>query len=126
LIFIASATGNCPFVAFSRPIRRVLHIVASLRFLIDDLNSVGAHRRELNRVYGEMRTRQLLSEIGTKLAYVLCQGAGLARIEQDLLEASLIRDELIRQGKLTGQISHHDLPLPEAPAADAAPIEITP
>ena len=69
---------------------------------VDDLDSVGAYRRELNRVYGQMRIGAMLPETGTKLAFVLCQGAGLARIEAKLLEAEAIRRELIKLNTAAG------------------------
>lgn len=63
---------------------------------VEDLDTVAGYRRELNRVYGMMRAGQMRGEDGTKLAYVLCQGAGLARIEQELREAAAIREALVR------------------------------
>jgi len=63
-----------------------------------------------------MRCGELLPETATKMAYVLCQGASLARIEQELREAARIREELI---KLNGAGSIELLPVsPELPAAD--------
>ncbi len=63
---------------------------------VEDLETVSGYRRELNRVYGQMRAGQMQPELGTKLAYVLNTGASLARIEQELHEAALIRDELMK------------------------------
>jgi hypothetical protein len=81
---------------------------------VEDLDSVGAYRRELNRVYGQMRIGAMLPETGTKLAFVLCQGAGLARIEQELLEAEAIRNELIKlnQAAGNGAVITRSLPAP--------------
>ena len=77
---------------------------------------VTAYRTELNRVYGQMRCGELLPEVATKMAYVLCQGASLARIEQELREAALIREQLV---KLNGAGTLELLPAsPEIPAVD--------
>lgn len=76
---------------------------------LEDLETVSAYRRELNRVYGQVRSGELLPEVGTKMAFILCQGAGLARIEQELREAALIREQLV---KLNGAGAIELLPAP--------------
>jgi hypothetical protein len=87
---------------------------------LEDLESVSGYRRELNRVYGQVRSGELLPEVGTKMAFILCQGAGLARIEQELREAALIREQLVR---LNGAGAIELLPAaPEIPADPSAPM----
>lgn len=93
---------------------------------LEDLNTVTAYRTELNRVYGQMRCGDLLPEVGTKLVFVLAQGAGLARIEQELREAALIREQLIR---LNGAGAVELLSAPqdmqsEEPRSELSPITI--
>jgi hypothetical protein len=89
---------------------------------LEDLETVSAYRRELNRVYGQVRAGELLPEVGTKMAFILCQGAGLARIEQELREAALIREQLVR---LNGAGAIELLPAsPEMPGSDPTPVLI--
>jgi hypothetical protein len=94
---------------------------------IEDLNTVSAYRTELNRVYGQMRAGDLLPEVATKMAFVLCQGAGLARIEQELREAALIREQLIKLngGSAIELLPAHADEMGSSPSAtDSSPITI--
>lgn len=95
---------------------------------VEDLDSVAGYRRELNRVYGQMRAGQMAPETGTKLVFVLCQGAGLARIEEELREAAALRDELIRLNNAGPYGSQTLLPAfdggDQTDDADAAPGDV--
>ena len=113
-----------PGGAPARPLS--VELLAPVR--VEDLDTVAGYRRELNRVYGQMRAGQMPPEHGTKLVFVLCQGAGLARIEEELREAAALRDELIKlnSGRHGGQEylpalhdgSHEEHDGLEAPPAD--------
>ena len=92
---------------------------------LEDLNTVTAYRTELNRVYGQMRCGELLPETATKMAYVLCQGASLARIEQELREAAQIREQLIRlNGDRTLELLPASSEIPASDRATPSPINI--
>ena len=85
---------------------------------VEDLDTVAGNRRELSRIYGLARDGHLLPEVATRLAYLLAQNAGLCRIEQELMEARLIREQLLR---LNGDRNLELLPVsPETPVADPA------
>jgi hypothetical protein len=51
--------------------------------------------------------------LATRSTYVLCQAAGLARIEEELRTAALMRDELMR---LNGTLPREDLRLLHGPS----------
>jgi hypothetical protein len=63
----------------------------------EDLEGVRDYRHQINWVYARMISGEILPENGTKLAYVLQQGAGLARIEQELAIGAAVRDALLRR-----------------------------
>jgi hypothetical protein len=54
------------------------------RVRLGRLDSVAAWRREIARVYKQMRRREIPSEDGTRLTYVARIGAQLTQIEEEL------------------------------------------
>jgi hypothetical protein len=94
----------------------------------EDLETVRDYRIGINRTLAQMFSGQISPELGTKMIYGFSQGAGLARIEQGLFEARLIRDEIMRRGKVIDQVSHlhpEVRALLEAPAVDSGLAELS-
>ncbi len=66
------------------------------------LDTVNDWRRQIAKVFREMRRGELAPEDGTKLTYVANIGAQLAKIQEELLEAQALRQELERVQALRG------------------------
>jgi hypothetical protein len=60
------------------------------------LETVADWRRQIAKVFREMRQGKLAPEDGTKLTYVANIGAQLAKVQEELKEAAALREELAR------------------------------
>jgi hypothetical protein len=60
------------------------------------LETVTDWRRQVGKIYREMRRGELPHEHGTRLVYVAQIGASLVKIEQELSELQRLREQLAR------------------------------
>jgi hypothetical protein len=60
------------------------------------LETVSDWRRQIGKIYREMRKGELAAEDGTKLAFVANLGAQQAKVAQELQELQQLREQLAR------------------------------
>jgi len=80
------------------------------RIRVGELNTVDQWRREIGKIYREMRFQKIPTEVGTRLVYVAEIGARLAKMAQELCELEQLRQQLAAlQGGPTALITRdHD------------------
>ncbi len=64
------------------------------RIRVGQLETVDQWRREIGKVYREMRFQTIRTEIGTRLVYVAEIGARLAKMREELNELEALRQQL--------------------------------
>lgn len=64
------------------------------RIRVGQLETVDQWRREIGKVYREMRFQTIRTEIGTRLVYVAEIGARLAKMKEELNELEALRTQL--------------------------------
>jgi hypothetical protein len=64
------------------------------RIRVGQLNTVDQWRREIGKIYREMRFQTLRTEIGTRLVYVAEIGARLAKMAEELQSLEELRQQL--------------------------------
>jgi hypothetical protein len=64
------------------------------RIRVGALDTVNQWRREIAKVYREMRFQMIRTEIGTRLVYVAEIGARLAKMQEELKELETLRQQL--------------------------------
>lgn len=71
------------------------------------LDTVNDWRRQLGKIYREMRKGELAPEDGTKLAFVANLGAQLAKVEQELKDIRTLQERLaaIQQSRSVAALS---------------------
>jgi hypothetical protein len=78
------------------------------RIRVGELNTVDQWRREIGKIYREMRFQKIPTEVGTRLVYVAEIGARLAKMAEELRELEALRQQLAQlQGVPTGLITHN-------------------
>ncbi len=87
---------------------------------VGKLESVSDWRRQLGKIYREMRRGELRPEDGTKLAFVANLGAQLSRLEEELKEARALREEIERLQDRGASASGFDRPAIEQQATEVA------
>ena len=64
------------------------------RIRVGELETVDQWRKEIGKVYREMRFQTIRTEVGTRLVYVAEIGARLAKMKEELNELEALRAQL--------------------------------